>query len=78
MSGRKSTYDVQAATGRVGYLSKQATNTTHSTPISIQDCGTTDTGVPVKASDTENIGSVLLYPWKGYKAGTPVTEDMIA
>jgi len=52
MSGRKSTYDVQAATGRVGYLSKQATNTTHSTPISMQDCGTVDTGVPVKANDS--------------------------
>ena len=78
MSGRKSTYDVQAATGRVGYLSKQATNTTHSTPISTQDCGTTDTGVPVKAADTENIASVLLYPWKQYKAGTPITQDMIA
>ena len=78
MSGRKSTYDVQAATGRVGYLSKQATNTTHSTPISMQDCGTTDTGVPVKAADSQNIGSILLYPWKEYKAGTPVTEDMIA
>ena len=78
MSGRKSTYDVQAATGRVGYLSKQATNTTHSTPISTQDCGTTDTGVPVKANDPQNIGSVLLYPWKGYKAGTPVNQDMIA
>ena len=78
MSGRKSTYDVQAATGRVGYLSKQATNTTHSTPISMQDCGTTDTGVPVKASDPENIGSVLLYPWKDHPAGTPITEDIIA
>lgn len=78
MSGRKSTYDVQAATGRVGYLSKQATNTTHSTPISTQDCGTTDTGVPVKANDPQNIGSVLLYPWKGYKAGTPVNQDIIA
>ena len=78
MSGRKSTYDVQAATGRVGYLSKQATNTTHSTPISMQDCGTTDTGVPVKADDPQNIGSVLLYPWKGHKAGTPVTQDMLA
>ena len=78
MSGRKSTYDVQAATGRVGYLSKQATNTTHNTPISMQDCGTTDTGVPVKADDTQNLGSVLLYPWKGHKAGTVVTQDIIA
>ena len=78
MSGRKSTYDVQAATGRVGYLSKQATNTTHNTPISMQDCGTTDTGVPVKADDTQNLGSVLLYPWKDHKAGTVITEDILA
>lgn len=78
MSGRKSTYDVQAATGRVGYLSKQATNTTHSTPISMQDCGTVDTGVPVKANDSQNIGSVLLYPWKGHKAGSVVDEQMLS
>jgi hypothetical protein len=38
MSGRKSTYDTQAATGRVGYLSKQVTTTTHNTPIAIRDC----------------------------------------
>lgn len=39
-SGRKGTYDVQAATARAGYLGKQATNITHATPISMQDCGT--------------------------------------
>ena len=78
MSSRKSVYDVQAATGRVGYLSKQATNTTHSTPISMQDCGTSDTGIPVKATDPQNVGSLLLYPWKGHPAGSPITEQMIS
>lgn len=78
MSGRKSQYDVQAATGRVGYLSKQATNTTHNTPIAIRDCQTTDTGIPVKAKNSDNIGSLLLKQWKGYKPNTPITQQMIA
>lgn len=78
MSGRKSTYDTQAATGRVGYLSKQVTTTTHNTPIAIRDCQTTDTGLPVKASDPQNIGALLLKPWKKYAAGTPITQDMVA
>lgn len=77
MSGRKSTYDTQAATGMVGYLNKQATGTTHNTPIAIRDCQTTDTGIAVKANDPQNIGSLLLKPWKGYPANTPVTEAML-
>lgn len=78
MSGRKSQYDVQAATGRVGYLSKQATNTTHNTPIAVRDCGTNNTGIPVKAKNSDNIGALLLRQWKGYKPNTPITEQMIA
>lgn len=77
MSGRKSTYDTQAATGNVGYLSKQATNTVHNTPIIMQDCGTTDTGIPVNASDVENVGSMLLNKWRNYPAGTFVTQQML-
>lgn len=77
MSGRKSTYDVQAATGKVGYLSKQGTNVTHNTPIAIRDCGTSNTGIPVKADDPENVGAILLRDWGNYKAGTPITEQML-
>lgn len=77
MSGRKSTYDVQAATGKVGYLSKQGTNVTHNTPIAIRDCGTKNTGIPVKADDPENVGAILLRDWGNYKAGTPITEQML-
>lgn len=73
MSGRKSTYDMQAATGMVGYLNKQATSVIESSPITMRDCGTTDTGVPVKAADPENIGAILLRPWKNHPAGSPVT-----
>lgn len=51
MSGRKSTYDTQAVTGMAGYLNKQATNVIQATPIAMRDCGTTNTGVPVSASD---------------------------
>lgn len=51
MSGRKSTYDTQAATGMAGYLNKQATNVIQATPIAMRDCGTTNTGVPVSAAD---------------------------
>lgn len=32
-SSRKGFYDMQALTGRAGYLGKQASNATHSTPI---------------------------------------------
>lgn len=78
MSNRKSTYDVQAATGQVGYLSKQAQNITHATPISTFDCGTTKTGIKVKAADNQNVGAILLRPFKDHKAGSIVTQDMLA
>lgn len=77
MSGRKSTYDTQAATGMAGYLNKQATNVINATPIAQRDCGTTSTGVPVKADDPQNVGAILLRPWKNHPAGSPVTEDML-
>ena len=78
MSGRKSTYDVQAATGKVGYLGKQATNITHNTPIAVYDCGTKNTGVPVKAQSTDNVGALLLRPWHNHPAGSVVTQKMVA
>ena len=78
MSGRKSVWDVQAATGRVGYLGKQTTNATHNTPVSIRDCGTTNTGLPVKAADPDNVGALLLRQWHGYKPNTPITQQMVA
>lgn len=78
MSGRKSTYDVQAATGKVGYLGKQATNITHNTPIAIYDCGTKNTGIPVKAQSTDNVGALLLRPWHNHPAGSVVTQKMVA
>ena len=78
MSGRKSTYDVQAATGKVGYLGKQATNITHNTPIAVYDCGTKNTGVPVKAQSTDNVGALLLRPWHNHPAGAVVTQKMVA
>lgn len=78
MSGRKSQYDVQAATGRVGYLGKQASNITHNVPIAQYDCGTDSTGIPVKAASTDNVGALLLQPWKGHPAGAVVTQKMIS
>ena len=77
-SGRKVFYDVQAATGQAGYLGKQVTNVTHDVVIEKPDCGTTDTGVPFKASDSQNVGHVLLRPFHGHPAGSIVTPDMVA
>lgn len=77
-SGRKGNWDVQAATGQSGYLGKQVTNVTHSATIEADDCGTTDTGIPVAAASAQNIGAVLLRPFKGHPAGTVVDEDMVA
>ena len=77
-SGRKGNWDVQAATGASGYLGKQVTQATHATPISMQDCGTKDTGVAFKANDSKNIGAVLLRPFHNHPAGSIVTDDMIA
>lgn len=75
---RKGYYDVQFATAESGYLSKQISNAIHDTPISTDDCHTMDTGVPVKADSSDNLGAVLLKPFKGYPAGSVVTEAMIA
>lgn len=77
-SSRKGYIDVQFATADAGYLSKQIANTTHSTPISMSDCGTTDTGIPVKANDSQNLGAVLLKPYKGFKPGTVITKALLA
>ena len=76
-SGRKGMYDVQAATGQAGYLSKQVTGVTHDVMITEQDCGTEDTGTPFKAADPQNIGRVLLRPFHKYPAGTVVTAKML-
>lgn len=77
-SSRKGYIDVQFATADAGYLSKQIANATHSTPISMVDCGTTDTGIPVKANDSQNLGAVLLKPYKDYKPGTIVDKKLLA
>lgn len=77
-SGRKGMYDVQAATGNAGYLSKQVTNVTHDVTIDRDDCGTTTTGVPFKATDPQNEGRVLLQPFHKYPAGSVVTREMLA
>lgn len=77
-SSRKGYIDVQFATADAGYLSKQITNATHSTPVSMLDCGTTETGIPVNANDNQNLGAVLLKPYKGYKAGTIIDKRFLA
>ena len=77
-SGRKGFYDTQFATGQAGYLGKQVTNITGSTPIVEDDCGTTDTGIAFQAASPKNIGAVLLRPFHKYPAGTIVNEDMIS
>lgn len=77
-AGRKGMYDLQAATGRAGYLGKQVAAVTHDAIIDQVDCGTTDTGSVFKAADPQNIGHVLLRPFKGHPAGSVVDEDMIA
>ena len=77
-SGRKGMYDVQAATGQAGYLGKQVTNVTHDVVIEKDDCGTTDTGMPFKAADPQNIGRVLLRPFHNHPAGEVVDAKMVA
>lgn len=77
-SSRKGYIDVQFATADAGYLSKQITNATHSTPVSMLDCGTTNTGIPVGATDSQNLGSILLKPYKGYKPGTIIDKKFLA
>lgn len=77
-SSRKGYIDVQFATADAGYLSKQIANATHSTPISMEDCGTTDTGIPVSASDSQNLGAILLKPYKGFKPGTIIDKKFLS
>lgn len=77
-SSRKGYIDVQFATADAGYLSKQIANATHSTPVSMLDCGTTDTGIPVNANDNQNLGAVLLKPYKEYKPGTIIDKRFLS
>ena len=77
-SARRGNYLKQFATGQAGYLGKQVTNVTHATNISMEDCGTTDTGVPYPADSTKNVGAVLLKPFHNHPAGSIVTDEMVA
>lgn len=74
-SSRKGLVDTQFATGESGYFSKQITNVAHRGTVTMKDCGTTDTGLPVDGEDADNIGSILLRDTAGIPAGTVLRKE---
>lgn len=77
IASRAGYQQIQFATADSGYLSKQISNAVHDMPVSMVDCGTTDTGIAVDAADSDNLGSILLRPYKKFPAGTVVNQDVL-
>lgn len=74
---RKGSIAVQFSTADGGYLGKQLNNIGHRLVVTDRDCGTKN-GIPVKADDPDNIGSVLAMPVGKYQAGTVITPEVMA
>lgn len=77
---RKGTVSTKFATAYGGFLGKQLAQAAHREVVTDENCGT-DRGIPVKADDPDNVGTVLVAPVKGktreYAAGTVVTPRII-
>lgn len=63
------------ATQEAGFFGKQLAQAAHRVVVTQEDCGAT-TGIPTKADDPDNIGTVLAADAPGFKAGTIITPDI--
>jgi len=73
---RRGVISTKFATREAGDLGKQLANASSSLIVTMDDCGTRN-GVPVAATDKDNVGALLLNDTAGFKAGTPVDSKML-
>ena len=74
---RKGVLSSKFATRKAGYLGKLLGMAVMDSVVAESDCGT-PYGIPVPASDKDNIGSVLARPVAGFPAGTVVSHNIMA
>lgn len=73
---RTGAIDTKLSVSDSGFLSKQLSRASMPIRVEMYDCGT-DNGIPVKTTDTEQIGSYLARPVGGYKKNNEVTSAML-
>lgn len=73
---RTGAIDTKLSVSDSGFLSKQLSRASMPIRVEMYDCGT-DNGMPVKTTDTEQVGSYLARPIGGYKKNNEVTSAML-
>ena len=76
---RSSVISTKFATRDAGYLGKQINSAIAPIQVVEEECGATQgIGLPVKASDTDNLGAVLAQDIGDYKHGTVITPEILS
>jgi DNA-directed RNA polymerase subunit beta' len=75
--GRLGVLSTKTGTAKGGYLGKLMSAAAKEVVITDRDCGTSN-GVPVKADDLDNIGSVLARQAGPFQPGTIITNQVLA
>ena len=74
---RTGVVSTKTATAKGGAFGKLLSASAIAQVITEEDCGT-QSGLPVKVDDDDNIGAVLAYPAGGYDAGTIITKNVLS
>ena len=74
---RNGVVSTKTATAKGGAFGKLLSASAIAQVITEEDCGT-DSGLPVKVDDDDNIGAVLAKPAGGYDAGTVITKNVLS
>lgn len=80
-SSRKGAVDVQLATARSGYLSRQLSNVAHRLIVTERECASEtggDRGLMVDGDDQDNVGAVLARDVGEFKAGKVLAPEDLA
>lgn len=74
---RNGVVSTKTATAKGGAFGKLLSASAIAQVITEEDCGT-ESGLPVKVDDDDNIGAVLAKPAGGYDAGTVITKNVLS
>ena len=74
---RNGVVSTKTATAKGGAFGKLLSASAIAQVITEEDCGT-ESGLPVKVDDDDNIGAVLAKPAGGYEAGTVITKNVLS
>ena len=74
---RTGVVSTKTATAKGGAFGKLLSASAIAQVVTEDDCGT-ESGLPVKVDDDDNIGAVLARPAGGYEAGTVITKNVLS